>query len=175
MIIRVNFLFFGLLFFISSPLQINGLHSAPSPYNLFNKLTLTKQVNEKVFIMVRLIEDTSVLEVTLLNNTKKPIAFVESFNLNDIEIELRNNFRGLVKERQKNQTEDRNDIILKSNDGSRQIVSVPAGEKKVIAKLNIKSRFELTSGTYYAVVKKSIWLEGKDYEVIKSAPLKIKL
>lgn len=176
MVIRINLLIFGFLLFINNQLQTNSLYSVSLLGDSLVKLTLTEQINEKIFLIVRQIEDTSKIEITLLNNSKKPIIFVDSFNLNDIEVELRDNLGQLVKKRQEKQTKNRDGIILKPNEGSRQIVTIPRGEKKVIAKINIKNRFELTSGNYYVVVKKSIRLEGKkDYQVVKSAPLKIKL
>lgn len=176
MITPVNLLFFCLLFFTVGSLRTNGLHPAPSLRKSLAEPTSIEQVNEKNFLMVRLIEDTSILEVTLLNNTKKSIVFVENFNLNDIKIELKDNFGRLVKERQKKQTEYSDDIIFKPNEGSRQIVTVPRGENKIIAKIDIKSRFELSPGIYNVVVKKRVRFEGeKEYRIVKSAPIKIKL
>jgi len=132
--------------------------------------------NDNGVLEVKLVEDTSVLEVILHNKTKKSIVFLESFSLKDIEIEIRNKNGRLVKEPQSKQSDSKDKNVIKVNEGSWQIVTVPRGEKKTIAKIDIKSRFEISSGIYSVIVKKKVRFEGeKEYRIIKSAPVKIEL
>lgn len=171
MVITVCFLCFSLVFpFLNwgqMRIQIVSLQQQSLAETNFNKNRVLE---------ARLIEDTSILEVTLHNKTKKSIVFVESFSLRDIEIEIRDKNGRLVEEPQPKQSDSEGKNIIKVNEGSWQIVTVLAGEDKIIKKIDIKKKFGLSSGIYNVVVKKRVWFEGeKEYQIVKSNPLKIKI
>lgn len=152
----IRSLFIVLIFLNQHPVvSQNTISSRPD-------LSRASSVNDQQFLLAKFDSRTSILEVRLHNRSATTLQFVRS-GLEGVALNLRDRDGNAVDERKFKQVPKTDTIKVRER--SWQLISIAPGEEILVARVDLRTRFEFSNGKYTLFATQRVYKEGTNEDI----------